>query len=54
MIPKQMKAFLRERLPERTFQNRLLRDGDRRYLEFGPLDIDQLARLDIVVDKLTT
>lgn len=52
MIPNHMKTFLQERLPERTFQNRLIRDGDRRYLEFGPLDVDQLARLDIVVDKL--
>ena len=52
MIPQQMKTFLRERLPEQTFQNRLIQDGSRRYLEFGPLDVDQLARLGIVVDSL--
>ncbi|MCP4423785.1 MAG: CBS domain-containing protein [Chloroflexi bacterium] len=52
MIPQQMETFLRERLPERTFQNRLIEDGGRRYLEFGPTDVDQLARLGIVVDSL--
>ena len=52
MIPKQMETFLRERLPEHTFQNRLVRDGNKRFMEFGPLDVDQLAQLDIVVDKL--
>ncbi len=52
MIPKQMDVFLSERLHEHTLQRRLEVDGGRRYLEFGPLDVDQLARLDIVVDKL--
>jgi glutamate dehydrogenase (NAD(P)+) len=56
MIPKQMEAFLQERLPEHALQHtlhsRLVADGDRRYLEFGPMDVDQLARLNIVVDKL--
>ena len=52
MIPKQMETFLQERLPEHTFQNRLVRDGNKRFMEFGPLDVDQLAQLDIVVDKL--
>ncbi len=52
MIPQQMKTFLHERLPERTFQNRLIEDDGRRYLEFGATDVDQLARLGIVVDSL--
>ena len=52
MIPSRMKSFLQERLPERTFQNRLEKDGSSRYLEFGPLDVDRLARLGIEVDNL--
>jgi len=47
-----MKSFLQERLPERTFQNRLEEVSSARYLEFGPLDVDRLARLGIEVDKL--
>ena len=47
MIPKVMQAFLRERLPERTWQNRLRREDGSAYLEFGPLDIEQLGRLGI-------
>ena len=52
MIPDQMKSFLQERLPERTLENRLIRDGGRRYMELGPLDVDRLARLGIEVDSL--
>ena len=56
MIPKQMLTFLQECLPEQSLQHtlhsRLVADGDRRYLEFGSMDVDQLARLNIVVDKL--
>ena len=52
MIPKRMDDFLRDRLPETTFKNRLIREGDHCYLEFGPLDIDRLSRLDIEVDNL--
>lgn len=52
MIPKQMQEFLKERLPEQTFENRLIKDGSKRYIEFGPLDVDRLARLDIEVDAL--
>lgn len=52
MIPKQMETYLWEHLPERTFQNRLLRDGSMRFMEFGPLDVDRLARLGIEVDNL--
>lgn len=52
MIPKRMETYLRERLPERTFQNRLVRDGGKCFMEIGPLDIDHLARLEIEVDNL--
>jgi len=52
MIPKQMEAFLRSRFPEQTLENRLIKDGSRRFIEFGPLDVDRLARLDIEVDAL--
>jgi glutamate dehydrogenase (NAD(P)+) len=52
MIPKQMQSFLEERIPQQTFENRLIKDGSQRYLEFGPLDVDRLARLDIEVDAL--
>lgn len=52
MIPRRMEAFLRERLPDRTWENRLMQDGEKCYLEFGPLDVDRLKRLGIEVDKL--
>jgi glutamate dehydrogenase/leucine dehydrogenase/CBS domain-containing protein len=52
MIPKSMDAFLKERLPAQTLENRLIRDNGRRFLEFGPLDVERLARLGIQVDNL--
>ncbi|MGB3702835.1 MAG: Glu/Leu/Phe/Val dehydrogenase dimerization domain-containing protein [Anaerolineales bacterium] len=52
MIPERMNAFLRELLPEQTFENRLIRDGDKRFLEFGILDVERLSRLGIQVDNL--
>lgn len=52
MIPKQMASFLHERLPSSTWRNRLIKDGGLRFMEFGPLDVDRLARLDIEVDSL--
>lgn len=52
MIPKRMQTFLQERLPERTWQNRLVRDQGLCFMEFGPLDIDRLARIGIEVDNL--
>ncbi|NIM92523.1 MAG: CBS domain-containing protein [Anaerolineales bacterium] len=52
MIPKQMETFLKERLPERTWQNRLQRENGFAYMEFGPLDVDRLARMNIEVDSL--
>lgn len=52
MIPKEMERFLREHLPERTWRNRLRRQDGRAFMEFGPLDVDRLARLGIEVDRL--
>ena len=52
MIPKQMDAFLRERLPEQTFANRLIKDDGKCFLEFGIMDVERLSRLGILVDKL--
>jgi glutamate dehydrogenase (NAD(P)+) len=52
MIPKKMEAFLRERLPERTWKNRLVRENGGCYIEFSSLDVDRLARLGIEVDYL--
>jgi glutamate dehydrogenase (NAD(P)+) len=52
MIPKRMELFLRERLPERTWKNRLREEGSLRFMEFGPLDVDRLGRLGIEVDTL--
>ncbi len=47
-----MEAFLRERLPELTWENRLRRIGPACFMEFGRLDVDRLARLGIQIDKL--
>ncbi|HIQ05116.1 MAG TPA: CBS domain-containing protein [Anaerolineae bacterium] len=52
MIPKRMYEFLRDVLPERTWQRRRQVDGPRVYMEFGPLDVDRLQRLGITVDNL--
>src|ERR1700675_4259031 len=52
MIPKRMLAYLRERLPESTWETRLVRQGDRCFMEFDTADIDRLARLGIAVDHL--
>lgn len=52
MIPEQMYTFLRERLPESTWENRLVRQEGLCFMEFGPLDVDRLARLGIEVDNL--
>ncbi len=52
MIPERMNAFLKERLPRQTIENRLIRDGNKRFLEFGILDVERLSRLGIQVDKL--
>jgi glutamate dehydrogenase (NAD(P)+) len=52
MIPKRMEAFLRERLPQQTWENRLQVEGGLCYMEFSALDVDRLARLGIEVDSL--
>lgn len=52
MIPKQMQQFLQDRLPRRTWRNRLQRQGALAFMEFGPLDVDRLRRLEITVDAL--
>src|SRR3989337_3080047 len=52
MIPNQMDSFLKDRLPEQTIENRLVREDGRVFLEFGPLDVDRLARLGIQVASL--
>lgn len=52
MIPKTMEQLLRDRLPERTWKNRLIRENGKVYMEFGPLDIDRLLRLGIEIDSL--
>lgn len=52
MIPKEMEAFLREQLPSRTWQNRLRRVDGKAFMEFGPMDVDRLSRLEIEVDSL--
>src|SRR3989304_5120226 len=52
MIPKAMEAFMRDRLPERTWNRRLRREGGLASIEFGPLDIERLLRLGITVDAL--
>jgi len=52
MIPKKMEAFLRERLPVQTWENRLVQEDGRCYMEFTSVDVDRLARLGIEVDNL--
>jgi glutamate dehydrogenase (NAD(P)+) len=52
MIPKQMEKYLRARLPERTWKNRLRQYGSLCYMEFTSVDVDRLARLGIEADNL--
>src|SRR5262245_41308143 len=52
MIPKRMLAYLRERLPESTWETRLVRRGSAAFLEFDATALDRLARLGIEVDHL--
>jgi glutamate dehydrogenase/leucine dehydrogenase/CBS domain-containing protein len=52
MIPNYMDQFLHQVLPEQTWRNRLLVDGPRRYVEFGPQDLDRLRRMGIEADRL--
>ncbi|OQY52676.1 MAG: glutamate dehydrogenase [Desulfobacteraceae bacterium 4572_89] len=52
MIPSKMKQFLQDSLPKSSWNNRLIKSGPSRFLEFGPLDVDRLHRLGIRVDRL--
>src|SRR5262249_48420557 len=52
MIPKRMLAYLRERLPESTWDTRLVRRGNAAFLEFDATALDRRARLGIEVDPL--
>jgi glutamate dehydrogenase/leucine dehydrogenase/CBS domain-containing protein len=52
MIPQHMRAYLRERLPESTWETRLVRRGSAAFLEFDGTALDRLARLGIEVDHL--
>ncbi len=52
MIPNQMNRFLREVLPQRTWDRRLQREGSLAFMEFGHLDVDRLQRLGIEADNL--
>jgi glutamate dehydrogenase/leucine dehydrogenase/CBS domain-containing protein len=52
MIPEKMKAFLNERLPKQTLDNRLIKDNGKCFLEFGVMDVERLSRLEIQVDNL--
>lgn len=52
MIPKRMESFLRQRLPERTWKNRLVSENGLCFMEFSSVDVDRLARLSIEVDQL--
>ena len=47
-----MLAYLRERLPESTWETRLVRRGSAAFLEFDARALDRLARLGIEVDHL--
>lgn len=52
MIPKSMESYLRERLPDRTWRNRLNKIGPLHFMEFTNKDVERLHRLDIEVDNL--
>ena len=52
MIPKNMHDFLKDVLPKNVWENRLVKEEGRAFIEFGPLDVDSLLQLGIKVDKL--
>lgn len=52
MIPKPMESYLRDRLPQSTWENRLERMDGLCFIELTAMDIDRLARLGIEVDSL--
>jgi glutamate dehydrogenase (NAD(P)+) len=51
-MPKRMSILLRSRLPEHTWNTRLVCEGSAAFLEFDAKDVDRLARLGIDVDHL--
>lgn len=52
MIPVKMKELMQHALPDSVWQNRLIKEGPFRFMEFSPLDVDRLQRLGIRVDRL--
>ena len=52
MIPREMEKYLIAHLPEQTLENRLISVDGMRFMEFGPLDVERLSRLNIEVDSL--
>ena len=52
MMPRGMEEYLGERLPAGAWENRLIREGGWRFVEFGPTDVDRLARLGSDADHL--
>ncbi len=52
MIPLKMKELMQHALPDSVWQNRLIKEGPFRFMEFSPLDVDRLQRLGIRVDRL--
>ena len=52
MMPRGMEEYLGERLPAGGWENRLIREGGWRFVEFGPTDVDRLARLGSDADHL--
>ena len=51
MIPRAMEVYLRQQLPDQAWR-RLRRENGMAAMEFGPLDVERLARLGITVDAL--
>ncbi|MCP3900607.1 MAG: hypothetical protein GY707_12930, partial [Desulfobacteraceae bacterium] len=45
MIPKNMHDFLTDVLPKNIWENRLIREDGKAFLEFGPLDVEGLLQL---------
>ena len=52
MIPKQMKDFLYENLPEVAIMNRLKKENGKCYMEFNHNDELLLSRIGIITDKI--
>ena len=52
MIPKSMDLYLKEKVPEAAFINRLRKEDGKCFLEFGYKDEHLLSRLGIICDKL--